>query len=162
MPSPDGAPFPELLMDPDYWRPRLERLDQVPRSLVVYPRPDLSRPGIEVVEIRLRAHDGARLVGILGRPSFAARGEPVRVRVTEVLAGTELDWHSIEEGCCDLVFTFPPEHTLADRVLDVLRVAQSAASIESAPWEQVSLVPRREAPKDEQVLADMLKARGWI
>ena len=149
-------------MDAAFWRPRLERLGQVPRSLLVYPRPDLGRPGIEVIELRLRAHDGARLVGILGRPSFAACCESLRVRIAEELTGTELDWHAIEEGSIDLVFTLPPEHALEDRVLDVLRVAQSAASIESAPWEQVDLVPRRDAPKDEQVLADMLRAKGWI
>jgi hypothetical protein len=149
-------------MDADYWRPRLERLDQVPRSLLVFPRPDLVRPGVDVVELRLRAHDGSRLVCILGRPSFAARADVLRVHVADELAGTELDWHAIEEGCSDIVFTLSPGRALEDRVLDVLRVAQSAASIESAPWEDVDLVPRRDAPKDEQVLAEMLRARGWI
>jgi hypothetical protein len=161
MPSPDGAPFPELLLDPEYWRPRLERLGRVPRSLLVFPRPDLGRPGVEVIELRLRAHDGARLVCILGRPSFA-HGDVVRVRVADALAGTDLDWHAIEDGACDLIFTSPPERGLEDRVLDVLRVAKSAASIESAPWEEVDLVPRRDPPKDEQVLADLLRAKGWV
>jgi len=162
MPSPDGASFRELLLDPAYWRPRLERLGQAPRSLVVVPRPDLGRPGVEVVELRVRAHDGARLTGILGRPSFWAQGDVVHVRVADALSCTELDWHAIEEGESDLVFSFPPERSLEDRVLDVLRVAQSAAALESTSWQQVHLIPRRDAPKDEQVLADLLRSKGWI
>ena len=162
MPSPDGASFRELLLDPAYWRPRLERLGQAPRSLVVVPRPDLGRPGVEVVEVRVRAHDGARLTGILGRPSFCAQGDVVHVRVADALSCTELDWNAIEEGESDLVFSFPPERSLEDRVLDVLRVAQSAASLESTSWQQVHLIPRRDAPKDEQVLADLLRSKGWV
>lgn len=162
MPSPDGAAFRELLLDPSYWRPRLDRLEHVPRSMVVFPRPDLCRPGVEVVELRLRAHDGARLVGILGRPSFCARGEAVRVRVADALADTELDWHAIDQGQSDLVFTHPPDRYLADRVLDVVRMAQSVASIEGTGWEEVHLLPRRDPPRDEQILADLLRAKGWI
>ena len=161
MPSPNGA-FPELILDPDFWRPRLSRLGQVPRSLLVFPRPDLSRPGVEVIELRLRAHDGARIVCILGRPAFAARGDCVQVRLADSLAATELDWHAIEEGATDLIFAFPPERHLEDRVLDVLRVAQSAASIECAEWTDVVLVPEREAPCDAQRLAQMLREKGWV
>ena len=162
MPSPDGAPFRELLLDPAYWRPRLERLGQVPRSLLVTPRPDLSRPGVEVVELRVTAHDGARLIGILGRPSFCAQGDVVHVRVADAASCSELDWHAIEDGESDLVFASPPERSLADRVLDVLRVAQSAATLESTSWKEVHLLPRHNAPKDEQVLANLLRSKGWI
>ena len=163
MPSPDGAPFRDRLLDPSFWLPRLERLGQAPRSLVVYPRPDLSRPGVEVIELRMRAHDGARLVGILGRPAFCAQGDVVHVRVADAASCSELDWHAIEEdGESDLVFACPPERSLADRVLDVLRVAQSAATLESTSWKEVHLLPRRDAPKDEQVLANLLRSKGWI
>lgn len=162
MPSPDGVPFRELLLDPAFWRPRLERLGSAPRSLLVVPRPDLSRPGVEVKELRIRAHDGARLVGILGRPAFCAHGDVVRVRVADALSGAELDWHAIEDGQSDVVFTPPPDRSLEDRVLDVLRVAQSAASLESTPWDEVDLLPRRDAARDEQVLADLLRSKGWI
>ena len=162
MPSPDGAPFRDLLLDAAYWRPRLERLDQVPRSLLVFPRPDLARPGIEVVELRLRAHDGVRLVCILGRPAFCAQGDVVHVRVSDELASTELDWHSIEEGHSDVVICFPADRGLEDRVLDVLRVSQSVASVESTAWEEVHLLPRRDNPKDELILADLLRAKGWV
>jgi hypothetical protein len=117
---------------------------------------------VEVVELRVNAHDGARLVGILGRPSFCAQGDVVHVRVAEALSCTELDWHAIEEGESDLVFAFPPERSLEDRVLDVLRVAQSAAALESTSWKEVHLIPRRDTPKDEQVLADLLRSKGWI
>ncbi len=162
MPSPDGAPFRDLLLDPHYWRPRLEKLERVPRSLLIFPRPDLARPGVEVVELRLRAHDGKRLRCILGRPSFCLATDAVHVRVSNEVSTTELDWHSIEEGNADLVFNFPPERRLEDRVLDVLRVAMAVGSVESTDWRKVDLLPRRADSRDELVLADMLREKGWV
>ncbi|MEM7305145.1 MAG: hypothetical protein AAF682_00675 [Planctomycetota bacterium] len=110
----------------------------------------------------MKAHDGARLICILGRPAFCATGDSVHVRVTDELAGTELDWHAIEEGRSDLVFSFPPERRLEDRVLDVLRVAQAVGSVESTNWEEVDLLPRRDCHKDELVLANLLRSKGWV
>jgi hypothetical protein len=121
----------------------------------------LARPGVEVVELRLRAHDGARLTAILGRPSFCSQGEVVRVRVADALACTDLDWHAIEQGVSDLVFIPPPGHSLEDRVLDVLRVGRSAAELESTSWGSIELLPERDAPRDEQLLANLLRAKGW-
>ena len=162
MPSPDGAPFRDLLLDPEFWRPRLSKMNEVPRRLLIFPRPDLARPGIEVIELRLRAHDCERLVCILGRPSFCATGEAVQVRICDRVEGPELDWHAIEEGSTDLVFACPDGRRLEDRVLDVLRVAMAAASVESTDWREVGLLPRRDTPKDEQVLADMIRSKGWV
>ena len=82
-----------LLMDPEFWRPRIERLAREPRQLAIFPRPDLSRPGIEVMELRLRAHDGARLTARgLGAtkpvaPNTSAEGRQANRRV-ELVKGT--------------------------------------------------------------------------
>ena len=41
-----------FLLDPDFWAPRLRRLEDEPRNLVQMPRADLARPGFEVTELR--------------------------------------------------------------------------------------------------------------
>ena len=118
-----------LLLDPDYWRPRIERLAQRPRQLVIFPRPDLERPGIEVLELRLRAHDGERLSALLARSSFAQSGESVRLRPCQELSSCQLAWQEVESGHTDLIFRYPGDpgtRRLEDRVLDVLRVIQAA------------------------------------
>ena len=49
-----------LLMEPAFWRRRLERLAKEPRQLAIFPRADLSRPGIEVIELKLRSPSARR------------------------------------------------------------------------------------------------------
>jgi hypothetical protein len=61
-----------LLLDPRYWRERLEIAQRTPRQLLVFPRQDLSWPGGEVSELWLRAHDGERIQGLLARSLFPA------------------------------------------------------------------------------------------
>src|SRR5688572_10960423 len=87
-----------LLMDPGFWRPRLERLEREPRKLAVFPRPDLSRPGIDVVELRLCAHDGVKLTALLARSAFAETGLVIRLRACAGQDGPELDFSAVEEG----------------------------------------------------------------
>jgi hypothetical protein len=120
-----------LLLDPDYWRPRLERLASRPRQLVIFPRPDLERPGLE---LRLRAHDNERLTALLARSAFAQSGETVQLRSCMELSSGELNWRAVEAGHTDLVFRYPGipgARRLEDRVLDVLRVIHAVCSIES-------------------------------
>lgn len=111
MAAPEGVRFRDLLLDPGYWRPRLEKLGTVPWRLLVFPRPDLSRPGVEVIELSMRAHDGVDLRCILARPAFSSAGDVVHLRVVEEFAFAEPDWNLIEEGRTDLVVTFPPPAT---------------------------------------------------
>ena len=159
-PMAEGTRFRDLLLDPGYWRPRLEKLGSVPKRLLIFPRPDLSRPGVEVIELRMRAHDGVDLRCILGRPAFPAAGDVVHLRVVEEFAFAEPDWTRIEEGQTDLVVSFPPQRRLEDRVLDVLRVTLAAGSAEALTWERVDL--STDASCDELVLADMLREKGWV
>ncbi len=129
-----------LLLDPSYWRPRIERLEQRPRQLVIFPRPDLERPGIEVLELRLRAHDGERLTALLARSAFAQSGESVRLRPCQEISSCQLDWRAVESGHTDLIFRYPGQvggRKLEDRVLDVLRIVHAACSIESVDCEKV-------------------------
>jgi hypothetical protein len=151
-----------LLLDPEYWRPRLERLEREPRQLAIFPREDLSRPGIEVIELRLRAHDGARLTALLARSSFAGTGQEVRLRACRDLGGTAPDWRAVEEGGTDLVFSYPPDRRLEDRVLDVLRVVGAACSVESIDCQRVTFLPSDSCVQDEFAIARFIRQEGWI
>ncbi|MAB78425.1 MAG: hypothetical protein CMJ89_03635 [Planctomycetes bacterium] len=130
-----------LLLDPKYWRPRLERLAKRPRQLVIFQRSDLGRPGIEVLELRLRAHDDERLTALLARSAFAQIGERVRMRACLDLSSEEMNWPAVESGQTDLVFRYPGAagaRRLEDRVLDVLRVIHAVCSIESVDSDRVT------------------------
>jgi len=150
-----------LLLDPGYWRPRIERLAERPRQLVIFPRPDLERPGIEVLELRLRAHDGERLSALLARSSFALNGESVRLRPCQELSSGQLAWREVESGQTDLIFRYPGDpgtRRLEDRVLDVLRVIQAACSIESVDCGKIDFPDSSEHPVPPE--NDHLAVRG--
>jgi hypothetical protein len=151
-----------LLLDPEFWRPRLERLAREPRGLALFPRPDRCRPGIEVVELRLRAHDGERLSALLARSAFASSGLRVHVRACGDLGEAPLDWAGIEAGASDLVLCYPPGRRLEDRVLDLLRVVGAVCSIESVGCEKITFCPSGTCIQDEFVIAEFLRKEGWI
>lgn len=154
-----------LLLDPDYWRPRLERLEARPRHLAIFPRPDLERPGIEVLELRLQAHDGERLSALLARSAFAQSGGTIRVRPAATglgLRAEEPDWLAVEAGESDLVLQYPADRRLEDRVLDVLRVVEAACSIESVGGDRVAFTGEAPEPSlpDEFAIARRLHSSG--
>jgi hypothetical protein len=151
-----------LLLDPAFWRDRLERLEREPRQLAFLPREDLSRPGIDVVELRLRAHDGARLTALLARSAFAGTGLRVQVRACGDLARATLDFPSVEAGGSDLVFCYPPGRRLEDRVLDVIRIVGAACSVECVDCQQVSFQPSGDQVQDEFAIVEFLRKEGWI
>jgi len=152
----------QLLLDPEYWRPRLDKMGREPRQLALFPRPDLSRPGIEVVELRLRAHDGARLTALLAHSAFASSGLQVHLRACGELEGTSLDWSAVEAGGTDLVFCYPPERRLEDRVLDVVRIVGAACTVESVDCQSVTFCPSNSCIQDEFAIAEFLRKEGWI
>jgi hypothetical protein len=159
-----GAPFRDLLLDPGYWRPKL---DASPLRLVLTPRPDFSRSGIEVTGFRLKAHDGRTVHGLLGRAGFCRKVESTHVRAVEdvepdQLPG-ELDWLALEHCECDLVFAYPGERRLEERVLDLLRVSKAATTIPELLGARLELVPRGVPhPAHELVLAAQLRERGLV
>jgi hypothetical protein len=149
-------------MDPGYWRPRLEKLEREPRKLAVFPRPDLARPGIDVVELRLSAHDGVRLTALLARSAFAETSLVVRLRACVDSYGAELDFSAVEEGGTDLVFRYPPGRRLEDRVLDVLRIVAAACSVESIDCSKVDFRPSDSCVQDEFVIVQFLRQMGLL
>jgi len=149
-------------MSPEFWRPRLERLDSEPRQLAIFPRPDLTRPGVEVIELRLRAHDGARLTAFLARSAFADTGLEVHLRACAEPEETSLDFATVERGGSDLVFRYPGERRLEDRVLDVLRVLGAACSLEGVDCSKVRFQPSDSCVQDEFSIVQFLRAEGWI
>ena len=173
-PAPD-APL-HLLLDPQYWRPRLEQLKAVPRHLVVTPRPDYARPGMEVAELRLRAHDGQRLHALLCRPCFGCQGDALLVQPCAQASPDAVDWSAVEDGTVEVLFEYPPERRLEDRVLDVIRVFQAACSIDAgeagpvlfgsfgAPGSSASSGAAGQArgEADELFIVSRLHERGWI
>lgn len=150
-----------LLLDPEFWRPRFERLEKEPRQLAIFPRPDLCRPGIEVLELRLRAHDGARLTALIARSSFCQEGSEVRLRACKGIQDEGIDWEGVEAGGTDLIFAYPPERRLEDRVLDVLRVVGAACSLESIECKNVKFITSDSCVQDEFAIADFLRHQGW-
>ena len=170
------------LLDPNFWRPRLRALERAPRKLVMAPRPDLSRPGIEVLGLRVRGHDGRALSALLGRSAFARRGDFVRVRPAWPGHPEVLDWASLQDGGTDVVLLpFADEQRsasigedggqpgravgrrLEDRVLDVIRLAEVACSIESVPCGAVRFGwGRSHECEDAFTLAALIRDQGWL
>jgi hypothetical protein len=153
------APSPYLL-DPRYWRSRLARLEAVHRGLLLIPRPDLCSPLIDVVEWRLRAHDGTRLWGLRASSPFHPMPKGARIREVATAELPEIDVPSVAEGRVDFCFQVPAGRRLEDRVLDLLRVYQVAVhgGLEPAA---IRLVPEdRSHCPDEVLIAAGLLARG--
>ena len=118
-----------LLLEPTYWRSRLQELQPERQQLLFTPRPDLSTRERDVVEFRLRAHDGARLWGLFARPITdpggwnrvggpwrGALGRPARIRRVGPAERPEIDGAVLERGCAEFVFQEPAGRPLEDRV----------------------------------------------
>lgn len=114
-----------------------------------------------MLELRLRAHDGARLTALVARSSFCQVGSEVHLRACAELAGENIDWPAVEAGGTELVFVYPAERRLEDRVLDVLRVVGAACSLEAIECQSVKLLPSGTCVQDEFVIADFLRQQGW-
>ena len=156
------ASLRRLLLDPEFWRPRLERLEKVPRHMVIFPVPQLVRPGIDACELRLRAHDEARLRALLVRPAFCQEGGRIQLRPCERADVDDVDWECIDKGGTDVVFAYPDDRRLEDRVLDVVRLARAACCMESVDCSHLGFGNGLESIPDELVIAEWLRNEGWI
>lgn len=128
------APSP-LLLDPAYWRSKLEQLQRTPACQALFPRPDLSSAAIEVVEWRLKAHDGVRLWGLRARSNFHPEPKGARIREVSAAELPRVDEASVAEGKVDFVLQTPAGRRLEDRVLDLVRVYQCALQAGVPPLE---------------------------
>ncbi|MBM3991276.1 MAG: hypothetical protein FJ298_09770 [Planctomycetes bacterium] len=121
------------LIEPNFWRPRLERLRATPRVLAFFPRPDLSSPLVEVDEWRLRAHDGERLWGLRGSSRFHPDPIGACVRLAAAPARPEIDVAVVAEGRVEWVLQVPAGRRLEDRVLDLVRLREVVAELAVDP-----------------------------
>ncbi|MEC8493898.1 MAG: hypothetical protein VXZ39_03175 [Planctomycetota bacterium] len=115
-----------LLLDPSYWRGRLQTLSGDMLGIVWTPRPDLSGRGKETMEFRIRSHDGEQLWGLFSRPAW--HSEPWRAVVRSVgpAARPTIDSKLIQDGTAEFVFQEPAGRRLADRVVDVMQICRLA------------------------------------
>lgn len=157
-----GEASRHFFLDPEYWLPRIEKLASEPRQLAIFPCPELSRPGIDVIELWLRAHDGERLTALLARSAFAGSGLRVQLRSCGDLAQAVIDWGSVERGGSDLVYCHPPGRKLEDRVLDVVRIVEAACSVESIDCEQITFHAAVGTLPDEFAIVQFFRSKGWI
>jgi len=153
------SPTP-FLLEPSYWQDRIARMETVSRSFLLMPRADLSSPLVDVVEWRLRAHDGERLSGLRGQSPFHPSPAGASIRMAEPGDELAVRLDTVAEGCVDFVYRVPHARRLEDRVLDVLRVWQAALNGGVDP-ETVRLVPApgAEVP-DEFMIAERLLEQG--
>lgn len=153
------APSP-FLLDPRYWRERLAKMESVQRGLLLLPRADLSSPLIEVVEWRLRAHDGLRLWGLRGTSPFHPEPKGALIREVPTTELPEITTDAVAEGRVEFVFQVPAGRRLEDRVLDLLRVYQVAVHSGVDPA-KVELLPHGDGKcADEFLIASGLVKRG--
>lgn len=136
-------------------------MGSVSRGFLLFPRPDLASPVVEVVEWSLRAHDGTRLWGLKGQSTFHPEPKGVWLREFDGAEAPGVQLEPIYEGCVDFAMQVPPGRRLEDRVLDVLRVWQAAASTcDVAPDKVKFLAPQTRAGSDAMFIASQLLKRG--
>jgi hypothetical protein len=165
MALPDWRSPSPFLLERGYWQDRLARMDAVHRGLLILPRPDLANSMADVVEWRVRGHDGAKLWGLRAQSPF--HPEPRGVCVREVCATElpEIRREIVAEGWAEFVLQVPAGRRLEDRVLDLLRVIQVALSMCGVTPESVRLEASESAaggrqPADELVIAERLLRQG--
>lgn len=156
------APLGSAMFDREFWCKRLAYLESTPRRLLIVPRPELSRPGIEVAELKLRAHDGERLTALFGRSCFGTEGQALQIRL---LAATDLlgvSWETLETGRAEIAFRPPAARRLEDRVLDLLRIVNAVNSLEGLATCSVEFLPPRHgsAPDEIWIAEQVLEACG--
>lgn len=165
MAMPDRRTPSPFLLERGYWQDRLARMDSVHRGLLMIPRNDLTTAFADVVEWRMRAHDGVRLWGLRAFSPF--HPEPRGVCVREICATElpEIRLETVTEGWAEFVLQVPAGRRLEDRVLDLLRVIQLALSTFGLGADAVRLEASLPAghgrqPADELVIADRLVRQG--
>ena len=159
MPSQRRRPPHPLLLEQEYWRNRLRALSLARPSALYTPRQDLSSRSVRVEEFRVRAYDGLRLCGLVGKRAMAIGTSQTRLRILPADQPPEIDLPAIRSGMIEYALQLPPGRRLEDRVLDVLRVCELAASRESIrPRDVLLFAPEGEAEPDEFLIVSQLLA----
>jgi len=126
-----------FLLQPEYWRTRLERPGAPQGSLLLLPRPDVSTPFVEVEEFRFRAHDGLRLWGVRMLAGYSAAELPSKICIAGPAEAINPETRALEPGGAFFFLREPPGRRLEDQVLDVLRLACLIASLERRGVEHI-------------------------
>ena len=133
-PLPSVHPF---LLQPEYWRTRLERPGISQGSLLLLPRPDVSTPFVEVEEFRFRAHDGLRLWGVRMLAGYSAPEFASKICIVGPAEAIDPETRALDPGGAFFFLREPPGRRLEDQVLDVLRLACLIASFERRGVEHI-------------------------
>jgi hypothetical protein len=135
-------------------------METVSRGLLILPRSDLCSPVVDVVEWRMKAHDGQRLWGLRGQSPFHAIAQGACIRELHASELPVISLDTITKGMVDFVFQVPAGRRLEDRVLDVLRVVQVALNSGLEP-NQVQLVHQSAQDEtDEFMIVQRLLEQG--
>ena len=150
-----------LLLEPGFWRERLTRHGGTSPAVLLAPRPDLSDRSITVEEFRLRAHDGRRLWGLVGRPALGRRPCPALVRLVGPCQPPEVDADLVRRGTIEFVLQEQAGRRLEDRVLDVIDLFRIARTFDGVEPSEVRLfVPEDADAPDELRIARELVTAG--
>lgn len=135
-------------------------METVSRSYLLVPRPDLSSPLVDVVDWRLRAHDGAKIVGLRSCSPFHSvpRGASIRQVTPDAPLNPCID--TVTAGHADFAYLCQPDRRLEDRVLDALRVWQAAMNLGLAPEDVRFVHPGQRSAPDEFMIAQELLKKG--
>ena len=151
-----------LLLEPTYWRERLQTLGAAPLGAIWIPRPDLSGRGKEVMEFRIASHDGEKLWGLFARPAWHSAPWPALVRSVGPSERPCIDTRLVHSGSAEFVFQEPAGRRLADRVVDVMQACRLAMETDGigqveveTPGPEDSADPRSGC-SDELLIADQL------
>jgi len=126
-------------------------------SALYTPRPDLSTSAVKVEEFRVRGHDGLRLTGLQGRRSLALAEIRIRLRLVPADGIPDIDLRAVAGGVVEYALQFPAGRRLEDRVLDVVRICELAATKDAVKPSEVQLyTPPGEPEPDEFLIASEL------
>lgn len=150
-----------FLFDRDFWCAKLAYLRAIPRRLLIVPRPELSRPGFDVLEVKLRAHDGERLSALIARSAFGCSDQPSSIRLLGPGDLMRVHWSAVEQGQLEACFRPLEGRRLEDRVLDLLRVMDAVRSLEdTSPCVQLAPECRDPLPDDVWIAEQVLTTCG--
>lgn len=152
-----------LLLEPTYWRNRLKGLDLSRSFPLIIPRSDLSGPGVEVAEFRLKSHDGITLTGVFARPAWHSGPWAAQIRVVCPGEEPQIDMSAVREGTAEFVFRELPTRRLEDRVLDVVKVCHLATRTEGVDQLKVEFCcASQDRTPDEIIIAEHLFANRLV
>lgn len=150
-----------LLLEPTYWRGRVRALEERRPGIIWTPRPDLSAAGVEVLEFRAKALDGAHLRGLLARSTWRSGSGNATLRTVRPASRLEIDLEVVRERGPEILLQEGPGRPLADRVLDVVTLCHLAVETEGV--DRIEVDPTgRPGSSDAVVIAQQLLAQRIV